>query len=63
MNTNDRTEGQTLVNSSTYLSEQKYKYLQTGLSENGTIYITMMKSWVSHILFLDKGGLSYTWQR
>ena len=52
VNTNGRREGQTLVNSSKDLSEQKYKYLQTGLSVNGTIYITMMKSWVSHIFFL-----------
>ena len=33
------------------------------MSENGTIHITMMKNWVSHILFLRKADLSYTWQR
>ena len=27
------------------------------MSENGTIHITMMKNWVSHILFLRKRGL------
>ena len=27
-------------------------YFQTGMSENGTIHITMVKTWVSHILFL-----------
>ena len=26
------------------------------MSENGTIHITMMKNWVSHILFLKKRG-------
>ena len=30
------------------------------MSQNGTIHITMMKNWVSNILFLRKGGLSYT---
>ena len=30
------------------------------LSENRTIHISMMKNWVSHILFLRKWGLSYT---
>ena len=28
-----------------------------GMSENGTIHITMMKNWISHILFLRKRGL------
>ena len=27
------------------------------MSENGTIHITMMKNWVSHVLFLRKRGL------
>ena len=36
---------------------QKYEYFQTGMSENGTIHIKMMKNWVSHILFLRKRGL------
>ena len=27
------------------------------MSENGTIHKTMMKNWVSHILFLRKRGL------
>ena len=27
------------------------------MSENGTIHITMMKNWVSHLLFLRKRGL------
>ena len=27
------------------------------MSENGTIHVTMMKNWVSHILFLRKKGL------
>ena len=36
---------------------QKYEYFQTGMSENGTIHITMMKNCVSHILFLKKRGL------
>ena len=31
-------------------------YFQTQMSENRTIRITMMKNWVSHILFLRKGG-------
>ena len=34
-----------------------YEYFQTGMSENGTIHITMMKHWVSHILFIRKRGL------
>ena len=34
----------------------EYEYYQTWRLENGTIYITMMKNWVSHILFLRKGG-------
>ena len=34
-----------------------FVYFQTGMSENGNIHITMMKTWVSHILFLRKGGL------
>ena len=38
VNTNDRREGQTLVNSSTDLSEQKYKYLQV---------LAFQKSWRS----------------
>ena len=37
------------------MSEQIYEYFQTGMSENWTIYITMMKNLVSHILFLEKG--------
>ena len=36
---------------------QKYEYFQTGMSENGIIHITMMKNWVSLILFLRKRGL------
>ena len=40
-----------------WIPEQKYEYFQTGMSENGTIYITMMKKWVSYILFLRKRGL------
>ena len=35
----------------------KYEYFQIGMSENGTIYISMMKNWVSHILFLRQSGL------
>ena len=31
------------------------EYYQIGLSENGTIHLTM-KKWVSHILFLKKGA-------
>ena len=34
-----------------------FVYFQTGISENGNIHITMMKNWVSHILFLRKRGL------
>ena len=46
------------------ISEQKYEYFQTGMSENGTIHITMIKKTGSVIyFFLEKGGLSYTWQR
>ena len=30
---------------------------KTGMSKNGTIHITLMKNWVSHILFLRKRGL------
>ena len=30
---------------------------KTGMSENGTIHISMMKNWVSYILFLGNGGL------
>ena len=26
-------------------------YFKTGMSENGTIHISMMKNWVSHVLF------------
>ena len=37
--------------------EKKYEYFQTAMSENGTIHISMMKNWVSHILFLRKRGL------
>ena len=29
---------------------------QTGLSENGIIHISMIKNWVSHIVFLRKNG-------
>ena len=36
-----------------YISEQKYEYFQTGMSENGTIHITMMKK-LGH---LEKRGL------
>ena len=32
-------------------------YFQTGMSENETIHITMMKNWVSQILFLRKRQL------
>ena len=32
-------------------------YFQTGMSEDGTIHMTMMKNWVHHILFLRKRGL------
>ena len=39
-----------------WTAEQKYAYFQTGMSANGTIHITMMKNWVSHILFLRKRG-------
>ena len=38
-------------------NEQKHEYFQTGMSENRTIYISMMKNWVSHLLFLRKTGL------
>ena len=31
---------------------------QTGMSENGTIHISMVKNLVSNILFLRKGGLN-----
>ena len=31
-------------------------FFPTGMSENGTIHITMMKNGVSHILFLRKGA-------
>ena len=56
-----------------WISEQKYEYFQTGMSENGTIHITMMKNWVtengtihitmmknwvSHIPFFRKRGLN-----
>ena len=39
-------------------------YFQTGISENGTIPISMMKKWVSHIPLLKKsvcveGGGAY----
>ena len=33
-----------------------FVYFQTGMSESGNIHITMMKNWVSHILFLRKKG-------
>ena len=31
-------------------------FFQTGMSENVTIYITMVKNWVSQILFHRKKG-------
>ena len=34
----------------------KFEFFQTGISENGTIHITMMKNWASHIFFLRKRG-------
>ena len=41
-----------------------FVYFQTGMSENGNIHITMMVKPGSVIyFFLEKGGLSYTWQR
>ena len=39
-----------------YLSK-KYEYFQTGMSENRTILITMIKKWVRRILLLSKRGL------
>ena len=49
-----------------WISEQEYEYFLTGMSENGTTHITIMKNWASHIiLFLrsytgsaEKGGYS-----
>ena len=32
-------------------------FFQSEMSENGTIHITMVKNWVSNILFLRKRGL------
>ena len=40
-----------------WISKQKYEYIQTGMPENGISHISMMKNWVSHILFLRKRGL------
>ena len=37
----------------------KYEYFQIGMSENGTIHISMIENWVSHILFLSQMGLIY----
>ena len=42
------------------ISEQIYVYFLNRDVRNGTIHISMMKNWASHILFLKKGGLSYT---
>ena len=33
-----------------------FVYFQTGCQKTGNSHITMMKNWVSHILFLRKGG-------
>ena len=33
-----------------------FVYFQTGCQKTGNSHITMMKNWVSHILFLRKRG-------
>ena len=46
-----------LVSELKYLSKNMI-FNQTGMSENGTIHISMKKNLVSHVLFLRKGGLT-----
>ena len=55
------------------LNTKKTSSLQKSLSENyvhipgcqksGAFHIGIQKNWVIYILFVEKGGQSYTWQR